>query len=257
MYTDLYDFCFCLSNKIKALIEPECRSIEAEGSPVEPQYRPSKELTDIEEACDEVMKVLAKENPKKEGDANSQQFIVAADSLGPAFQYSRGLSIYFPWSEPSKDSHIMSQYARYRFSMDIEKPWVDFLHEYFAKTIRCVSSEEEKKRVRSQEPVNGAAVTDKKLEEDITSLIYDIASLIYNGEGTPDLRAALAIGSKSDPMDKTGGDYEPVSIKNFPRDIRPRRTRMREAVSTFPVIQTFGLIEHFMKNGNNGKNGKH
>ena len=229
MYTDLYDFCFCLSNKIN----------ELETS--------SKELTDIQEACGKVMDMLVRENPKKD-QSNSPQIIVASDSLGPAFQYSRGLSIYFPWSEPSKDSHILSQYERYRFSADIEIPWLDFLRKYFDETKRIVSSDEpDQRRFLPPMPVNGAVLIDRGLDE-------DIASLIYNGEGMPDLRAALAGGPKSDPTDKTGGDYEAVTIKNFPRDIRTRRARMRQAAPTFPITQTFGLIERY---GRNGKNGKH
>jgi hypothetical protein len=228
MYSDLYDFCFCLSNKIKKL------GLEA-----------SKELTDIQAACDKVMEMLVKENPRKDDNSNCQQIIVAADSLGPAFQYSRGLSIYFPWSEPSRDSHILPQYEKYRFSMDIESSWLKFLRAYFEKTRRIVSSEEDDDRRVARPSVNGALPFDRTLDE-------DIASLIYNGEGTPDLRAALAIGSKTDPTDKTGGDFESISIKNFPRDIRTRKTRMREA-ATFPVTQTFSMIEQYVRNGRNGK----
>ena len=240
MYTDLYDFCFCLSNKIAELIDAECK--------------PSQELMDIYEACGKVMDQLVRENPKQQGQSNSPRLIVASDSLGPAFQYSRGLSIYFPWSEPSRDSHILSQYERYRFSADIESPWLDFLHKYFDETKRIVSSDElDKRRFLPPMPVNGAVLIDRGLDE-------DIASLIYNGEGTPDLRAALAGGTKTDPTDKTGGDYEAVTIKNFPRDIRTRRTRMRQAAATFPITQTFGLIDRYgrpSQNGNgNGNNGK-
>jgi len=231
MYSDLYDFCFCLSNRIKDL---------GAGA--------TKELLDIQQACGKVMDKLVKEYPRK--DPGAPQIIVAADSLGPAFQYSHGLSVYFPWSEPSKDSHILSQYEKYRFSADIKNPWVNFLHAYFDATKRLVSSDEHDQRRVAAVPVNGAVLIDRGLDE-------DIASLIYNGEGTPDLRAALAINSKSDPTDKTGGDYEPVSIKNFPRDIRTRRTRMRQAATTFPITQTFGLIEQYGRNGKNGNgNGK-
>jgi hypothetical protein len=230
MYTDLYDFCFCLSNKIKDL---------GAGA--------GKELLDIQQACGKVMDKLVKENPRK--DSNAPQIIVAADSLGPAFQYSRGLSVYFPWSEPSKDSHILSQYERYRFSAadDFKNPWLNFLRAYFKTTKRNVSTDEFDQRRVAVVPVNGTVQIDNRLDE-------DIASLIYNGEGVPDLRAALNGGTKTDPMDRTGGDYEPVSIKNFPRDIRTRRARMRQA-GTFPISQTFGLIEPYRRNGQNGKNG--
>ena len=227
MYTDLYDFCFCLSNKIK--------EFEAGG-------KTSKELTDIQQACGKVMDLLVKEFPKQDGQSNAQQIIVASDALGPAFQYSRGLSIYFPWSEPSKDSHIMAHYERYRFSTEIKDNWAGFLRTYFEKTKRFASNDEKDDRriLAAPLPVNGPMIIDRALDE-------DIASLVYNGEGTPDLSAALAGGLKSDPNDKAGGDYEAVSIKNFPRDIRSRKARMKQAAPKFPINRNFS------KNGKNGK----
>ena len=85
-------------------------------------------------------------------------------------------------------------------------------------------------------------------------LDQDIASLIYNGEGTPDLRGALGRGDKSDPNDKTGGDYEAVSIKNFPRDTRTREQRQQRAVATFPIFEALDLdlIDKKCMNGKNG-----
>ena len=236
MYTDLYDFCFCLNNKINDLRK-------AGG-------RPTPALTRIEDVCNEVMKKLVKEIPKNPKHADMEQIIVAADSLGPAFQYSRGLSVYFPWSEPSKDSPILSQYRRYRFSNDFKNSWLDFLNAYFDATKRAVSSDEpDPLRFLPSSTTTATATRDLNLEE-------DIASLIYNGEGVPDLRGALGHGEKTDPMDKTGGDYEAVSIKNYPRDIRTRSVRMQQAARSFPIPEAFGfgVIE---QNGKNGSNGKH
>jgi hypothetical protein len=89
-------------------------------------------------------------------------------------------------------------------------------------------------------------------------LDQDIASLIYNGEGTPDLRGALGLGDKSDPTDRTGGDYEPVSIKNFPRDTRAREQRQQRAVVTFPIFEALDLdlIDKKCMNGQK-KNGQY
>jgi hypothetical protein len=233
MYTDLYDFCFCLSTKINDLRK-------AGG-------RPTPALVKIEAACVEVMKKLVKENPKNPKHPDLQQLIVAADYLGPAFQYSRGLSVYFPWSEPPKDSPVLSQYQRYRFSKDFQNPWLGFLRAYFDATQRDVSSNEpDPMRFLPALPTNGAAPIDQSLEE-------DIASLIYNGDGVPDLRSSLGRGDKTDPTDKTGGDYESVSIKNFPRDIRTRNVRLQQAAPTFPIPEAFG----FGVIDQNGRNGKH
>ena len=97
-------------------------------------------------------------------------------------------------------------------------------------------------------PVTGPVPIESVLDQ-------DIASLIYNGEGAPDLRGALGRGDKTDPNDKTGGDYESVSIKNFPRDTRTREQRMQRAVTTFPIFEAFSLIDKKSLNGQNGKNG--
>ena len=236
MYTDLYDFCFCLNNKISDLKAGDTLM---------------QELRDIQTACGKLMDKLMKENPKKDNDAGVQRLIVAADSLGPAFQYSRGLSVYFPWSEPSKESPIMAQYERYRFTTDIKTPWLSFLREYFEKTKRAVSSAElDNRRYLPHLPVTGPVPLEQSLD-------VDIASLIYNGDGAPDLSGSLGHGDKTDPTDKTGGgDYDTVSIKNFPRDIRTRGERMRQGIATFPIFESFGLIDKTWKNGLNGKNGK-
>jgi len=224
MYTDLYDFCFCLSNKIDELASP------------------GQELINIQTACGKVMDRLVKENPKKENHPDIPQIIVAADSLGPAYQYSRGLSVYFPWAEPSKDSPILAEYEKYRFSTEVPNSWLSFLKAYFNITKRFVASAEaDNRRFLPHLPLNGTPAIDEMLDG-------DIASLIYNGEGTPDLRGALAGGTKTDPTDKTGGDYEAVSIKNFPHDIRPRGQRNQQALASFPVFEALNLID---------KNGQH
>lgn len=227
MYSDLYDFCFCLSNKIDDLV------------------RPSQDLLDIQTACGKVMGKLVKENPKKENHPDIKQIIIAADSVGPAYQYSRGFSVYFPWAEPSKDSPILAEYEKYRFSTDIKNSWLGFLRAYFEQTKRPVSSDEpDIRRFLPHLPLTGPVPLEQSLD-------VDVASLIYNGEGTPDLRGALA-GTKTDPTDKTGGDYETVSIKNFPRDVRTRGQRTQRAFSSFPIFEALNLIE---KNGVSGQKG--
>jgi uncharacterized protein YutD len=230
MYTDLYDFCFCFNNKVKELRESRGR--------VTPQLRA------IEAACNLVMDTLVKENPKREGDPVIEQFIVAADSLGPAYQYSRGFSVYFPWSEPSRDSRIMAEYERYRFSTDFENAsWLMFLREYFSTTMRDVSSTEPDPR-RFLPLLSVTQSQDQRLDE-------DLASLVYSGEGLLNQGDVLAL--KSDPTDKMGGEQESPSIKNYPRDVRPRRARGRQARQSFPLTESFRVLN---RNGQNG-NGNH
>jgi hypothetical protein len=233
MYTDLYDFCFCFSKKLEEFIN--------NGG------RPTQRLLNIHFACGKVMDKLVKENPKKEGHPELKQIIVAADSMGPAYQYSRGLSVYFPWAEPSHDHRILAEYENYKFTTEFKDSWLEFLRSYFKNTMRDRSSDEaDHRRFLPLLPKNGKVPVEEELDK-------DIASLIYSGEGLIDRHFALS-GPKSDPTDRTGGDYEGVSIKNFPHDTRSRRVRMREAIADtelkFSLTEAFGLT---VRNGNNGK----
>jgi hypothetical protein len=236
MFTDLYDFCFCLSNKVTEFINNP-------GITLTPKLEAI--LKGLNKACDDVMAQLVKENPKKEGDPYNPQFIVAADSLGPAFQYSRGLSVYFPWSEPSEDSGIMPEYVKYKFhtgSSEPKKSWLAFLQAYFAKTMRDVSRDEhDSRRYLPKWPEWPKVNKEEALDE-------DIASLVYANEGV--LGASALAGPKSDPMDKTGFESEFVTIKNYPRDTRSRNKRKREAARTFPLSETFGIFERNNSNNN-------
>ena len=223
MYTDLYDFCFCFTSKIEELRKSRGR--------VTPQLRA------IELACNDVMDTLVKSYPKAAGDQPREMFIVAADSLGPAYQYSRGMSVYFPWSEPARDSHILNEYQHYRFTTEFENAsWLQFLKDYFRLTMREVSQSEHDKRRPLSEP------------NATQSLAEDLASLVYSGEGLLNQDFAL---QKSDPRDKTGGDTESVSIKNYPRDIRSRRQRRRQAADErFPLSEGFNVLVETSFNGN-------
>lgn len=236
MFTDLYDFCFCLSKKIA----------EFKGHPgitLTPELE--GDLRAMNEACDDVMEKLVKETPKKPDDPYVERIIVAADSLGPAYQYSRGLSVYFPWCRPSEDSGIMQEYARYKLNTDFREPkksWLAFLQEYFVKTMRKVSRDEhDPKRYLPKWPEWPKVDKDEALAE-------DIASLVYANEGL--LGGSALAGPKGDPYDKTGFESEIVSVKNYPRDTRSRNKRRHEACKAFPLSETFGLFEKNNSNNN-------
>jgi len=235
MYTDLYDFCFCFSNKVKEL-----------GAQVQQRREPASRITPqlraIDAACNVVMDRLVKENPKKARHPVIEQIIVAADSLGPAYQYSRGFSVFFPWAEPSGDNRIMDEYEKYRFHTDFQTAsWLTFLDEYFDVTMRDVSSTEPDHR-RFLPLLDRDAALQASLDE-------DLASLVYSSEGM--LTHDFALGpAKSDPTDKSGAENDGAIIKNYPRDIRPRRARRRQG-SQFPLTEGFTVLEQ------NGQNGNH
>jgi len=184
MYTDLYDFCECVIEN-----PADTQSIQA-----------------IKSACVELTRTLAK--PSGKGNRfNENRIVVAADFVGPAYQYSHGLSVYFPWTEPSEDSHILQQYKDYKLSEDLTDSWLDFLKVYFEETRR--------------DPVLSAVKTltaEQELQE-------DMASHVYRGEGQ---LGGFAL-NKSDPKDKTGNDCECPPFKNYPRDTRARKERRAQA----------------------------
>lgn len=213
MYTDLFDFCFCLKERIRVLPGPRCRTLE-----------------EMFAASDDVLKQLAKEQPAKTRRAGDpgvgERIIVAADFAGPEYQYSHGLSVYFPWSKPSEDSQVLSKYAGYRISeKEFATSWLNFLEVYFEAT---------KRLPRQTEEPHFNPTEEQKLKEDKMSLVYSI----YSDGGSRGSQDGLA-GPKTDPKDPTGGDCTCPSIKNYPRDIRDRRSRSKQALGPLPVGRTF------------------
>src|SRR5215208_2792820 len=240
MFTDLYDFCFCLTKNITEFKEHSGVTLPQELE---------KSLEAINNACDDVMDLLVKENPVRPDAPYAGRLIVAADSLGPAFQYSRGLSVYFPWSRPSEDSRIMSEYAKYKVYTDFPKDesWPAFLLKYFRATMRKVSRDEcDPRRYSPRWP------TGRDNGSEAETLAEDIASLVYVNEGVLSQANAL-IGPKGDPMDKAGSESEIVSIKNYPRDTRSSKKRRHEAANRkyqFPLSDAFGLFGQSNANNN-------
>ena len=201
-YTDLYDFCFCLSKHCKDYEETAGEMTETMGA--------------VHKACDEVMGVLM-----KEAQETDDKFTIRAEFAGPAYQYSHGLSVFFPWAEPSSDSPIMEEYQHLKFK---ETSWCTFLNRYFVATMRDThQSQSEFDRLRA--PMLVPSAKDHLLE--------DIASLVYNREGQLSNENSLnGDGNrpeKTHPNDPLGGDCTCPSIKNHPHDTRPRRVRGKQA----------------------------
>lgn len=199
-YTDLYDFCFCLSEEYRA------SGWKSEG------------MDSIQTACAEVMNQLT---AGKAGD--NDRLIVRTDFAGPAYQYSRGLSVFFPWAEPPR--RFMFTYEGYRFTAT---SWQKFLEKYFEKTKRLTRRDEEGPAGKSREletEAESAAAAAAKLKE-------DIASICYNNEGP--LNSSNTAGDRldkpikvdvTDPMGNGGSG----SIKNYPRDTRRQGKRAGKA----------------------------
>lgn len=238
MYTDLYDFCFCIIDR--------CERIEIAGDELTPP------LAQIRDASLDVLKVLAKPEVKnckptifRPGTLSDTPTVISASEfLGPAYQYSRGLSVYFPWTRPSADSQIMQDYETYKFHKDFKRParevstdsWFDFLEAYFTVTQRETKRDEIKFQLQRQKEKGqqGPCEMGVLYESPEELLQEDIGNLIYNGEGP---LGGFALAGKTDPWDRTGDDCNCVSIKNYPRETRSRRQRRRQAQG-IPVSST-------------------
>lgn len=214
MYTDLYDFCFCLRNlcdEFGTVMGEKIGSMEAIGT-----------------TCRKLLDLL------KAGESgDDDKLIVRTDFAGPGYQYSHGLSVYFPWSVPARG--FISTYGQYRFSAT---SWSEFLKKYFEETERATRQEEDEKFPMSPLQPRIMSAGEKLYKE----LQEDIVSICFNNEGPLNSSDALGTrrplegGSKVDPRDPMGDSCNCGSIKNYPSDMRRRDQRARKAADpAFPI----------------------
>lgn len=191
-YTDLYDFCECLRKNCDEQITLQ---------------------KDIKDACDRLI--------GKEGDDSSpfSAIVMRSDNFGSKYQYSHGLSVYFPWSEPTDDeptpvrgavaqgapqqrpqeeapNTTMGRYSQYAFTSDFgDNSWFSFLKEYFKETKRAPLADE----------AGGSKFT-----------FTNFVPVVFNPFGALGPGGSKETGSYS----KETGGYGPActcpSIKNYP-----------------------------------------
>lgn len=115
-YTDLYDFCYCLSRSCK-----------------------TDNLKCLKAACDAVIEELETNNSPNIGTRFSK-IVVRSTNFGSLYQHSHGLSVYFPWTQPLGDvkGSVLERYKRYKFTEEFQKEnsWQSFLELYLKKTQR-------------------------------------------------------------------------------------------------------------------------
>jgi hypothetical protein len=119
-YTDLYDFC----ERLQKL-----------------NGRDSENQAAVWDACKGVREVLESDPKMIEGDpaGNFDRLVVFSDFYGPSYQYSNGLSIFFPWARP--DEKTIRAYENYAFTKQSESnSWLSFLEAYFLDTRRDARS---------------------------------------------------------------------------------------------------------------------
>jgi hypothetical protein len=108
-YTDLYDFCFRLHQR--------CEDANSAFQ------KARSNLHSIREKCEEVLRVLT---------SGDDSLVIRSDFTGPAYQFSHGLFVLFPWSQPDNE-FWRKEYRSYQFE---ETSWGKFLERYFQDTMR-------------------------------------------------------------------------------------------------------------------------
>ncbi len=194
-YTDLYDFCVCLRRRCD------------EGDSIQ---------RDMKVACSAVIDALKETKPNS--------VIVNSDHFGPLFQYSHGLSIFFPWARPVQeepvvlDDNVLTRYEKYEFTKALENSWLSFLDDYFTGTQRKRREDEEgdgKKFAAATVPGNGTgSIVGIPANASLISALKDGPRL---GSESPSLKDSARLG--------TGCT---CSIKNYPMNFSVSRTVIEE-----------------------------
>lgn len=213
-YTDLYDFCLCL----RRLCEPKHQHPGEKQQGEKPQFgrrQSDQTLKDIATACTAVIeKLTPSRSTPPEG------LVVFADFIGPDTQYSHGLSIYFPWSEPMEDQneHVLRNYGNYAFTRELFKgPWLDFLRSYFLETRR-------KDRLTDDADRDFAYLRDPLFLKALETARATFTPENGSGGGTvitptrQDVIADTILEGKVSPPDAGGAACYCLSIKNYSRE---------------------------------------
>lgn len=184
-YVDLYDFCYCLMKR--------CEERQQDSHEVQV-------LQEIHQACQNMRAVLEKD-PEK--------LIALSAFSGAAFQYSHGLSIYFPWTRPVGGTMWDKEYAEYR--LNTKTRWREFLNIYFEKTMRKTRDAE--MRADGFTPRQG---DDVPVTKKILALIGQIGAHVFVGEGALQKPGPDHPMGKYGPDDPTGANCDCPTIKNYP-----------------------------------------
>ncbi len=199
-YTDLIDFCLCLSRR-------------CDGG-----------LADLREACENVMNKLKSKDRSK----RFQAPIIHSRHSGSLSQYSQGLSIYFPWSRPietiakgskdaktgdkkkSNDEGILERYKEYQFTTELKElggdTWFDFLESYFKETQR---------QSRNAEDKTGSSIASAVVDAPDRLLLFGkLPGVLLDRKPSPILKASPIVGA----------ECTCPSIKNYPLEIEEAKS---------------------------------
>lgn len=205
-YTDIFDFCRCLAKNCD-LADPFQRTLA--------------------EVCEAVGRAF---EPR-----GFDGLVVFSDNFGWEYQYSRGLSIYFPWSKPlgDVDNNPVTNYKTYAFHRDLGEghSWLDFLEAYWEATMRPADTN------------NSTEFFDQITNTSVESAIFEFFNDNLTGRSTNVIRRLGGLGSDPNkPNASQGASCGCTSIKNFPTEVKLNR-RIRRLSATPRVANAFDQRE--------------
>jgi Clostripain family len=205
-YSDLYDFCLCL----RRLCEQRKGQPpnELAGQFVKRAFDIKRNAISV--ACKAVIDKLTPQSGRQIDGP-----VVSTDFIGPDCQYSHGLSIYFPWSEPLADENdqVLKNYDQYAFTDALGAGcWLQFLKSYFVDTRREDRLTEELKYGDE----NSEYQTDSEYKKALEMARATFAATVV-ATGTRDVVSTSVLEGKVNPPDAGGGACTCASTKNYSR----------------------------------------
>jgi hypothetical protein len=216
-YTDLFDFCRCLRERCD----------------------PKGELGYLHKACSNVMKKLT---PITSGGLSKRfkSLVIYSNNFGWEFQYSHGLSVYFPWSVPvvtvstvrddagkrceekyeDERKGILERYRGYAFTKELkDDSWLSFLEDYFKETERKPRHEEDRTKI---------------------TVPFTIANDSFDPSD-----ALSTLDDPIKPNPRIGADCTCPSIKNYPKDEHKRNVNGKVQINLPTFSMTKGVQAAF------------
>jgi hypothetical protein len=191
-YTDLYDFCFCLAR--------QCGT---------------EKLPALRNACLEVAKKLEPIREPNDVMKRFEALVIQSEHFGWSSQYSHGVSIFFPWSEPTRKSptKVMDEYQEYKFTRALgSDSWLRFLEYYFTRTKRKSRQEEDAAPGLAQKPPGRASIAGIELGDAQMRAWQGALEKVTGGSGKVTGGAEKVTGGSSTSCDCP-------SLKNYPRNV--------------------------------------
>ena len=225
-YTDLYDFCFCLGRRCD------------QDQPIQQEWKADFDVAirNLKEACNAVVNALKETSIEERKGNTPNSVVVHSDHFGPLFQYSHGLSIFFPWARPVQqepkvlDDNVLTRYEKYEFTKALGKAsWLSFLDAYFTGTQR-----------KSREAEDGV----KKIEAAMASQNGSIVGIPSNAAIINALKDSARLGNVSPSLKVSArlGTACTCSIKNYPMKFSVSQTVIEEPNPNRPDPRPKGTI---------------